>query len=134
MRENVFHKSDAVVALNSTPINSDTTTNGATVDRYQSNTRNFNSVLFLGHTTAWTTGEFALSVEDSPDDSVWTAAAADQVSGPTAALTAANQVEEIAYHGTARYCRLVVTSTLVVTTGADVDAIAVLWDSPGSHR
>lgn len=134
MRENVYHKSKAVNALNSGAIATNTTTNGVEVDLWQTATRDFDSVLFVARATAYTDGDFALSVEHSDSSGTgYEAAPADMVSGPTASVTAVNAPQEVAYHGNKRYCRMVVTST-GVTSGATLNGVAVLWNSHGSNR
>jgi len=111
------------VALTNQTISTNTTTNGATVDRY-----GFNSVSFTVLSGSVTDGSYAITVEDSEDGSSWAAAAAASVQGSmTVAATDDNEVNEIGYIGVKRYVRIKIVST-GVTTGGVFGAIAALGE------
>lgn len=89
----------------------DGTVNGASADL-----KGYHSAIVFIDADAWTDGTHTLSLEDSPDDSTWTA-----VSGAsTVVIDGAaddDQAYKIAYNGFERYVRLVAV-TASSTTGA----------------
>lgn len=102
------------------------TVNGTTVDKmYQNNM--FRVVFFSVVTAAATDGSHAVTMQDSPDNSAWTAVATSDLAGtlPTITSTDGNKCFDLAYNGSQRYVRLVVT-TSGATTGAVIGAVAVM--------
>lgn len=94
-------------------------------------TLGFNSVLFAvaANYSATDTATYTLSVQDSDDNSTFTAVDDDKfIIGPSAPLSGAANVQKIGYIGARRYVKLVVTpsdaatSTNVIT----VSALAIL--------
>lgn len=88
-------------------------------------TTGFESVLFLFALGALeATFAATVLVEDSPDDSVWTAVVDGQLHGLESALTITgaddNKVAQIGYHGGQKWVRC----TYVVTTAAGANFIA----------
>lgn len=95
-------------------IASDTATNGFAVD-----TAHFDSgIMFFIDISLYSAGTFALSLEDSPTNSVWTAVPAAKLILPdgavslTAQPSAGDELGRIGAFSTDRYVRVVVTSTL----------------------
>lgn len=76
-------------------------------------------VEFIGGTL--TDGSLACSLEDSPDNSVWTAVAAadciDSIASVTLALSEDNLVEKIGYIGKQKWVRAVITQSAATTGG-----------------
>ncbi len=61
---------------------------------------------------AWTSGTFTFAVNDSPDDSTWTAVPAANLLGAFTVVSSsgtASQVYHVAYVGTQRYVQVVAT-------------------------
>lgn len=88
---------------------------GSTVDKlgYTSMT----AVVSIG---AWTDADHAFSLEDSPDDSTWTAVAASEMDGTFTDVTDATTdgtTQIVAYLGSERYLRVVTTVTNNPTDG-----------------
>lgn len=108
------------LGLATTTIGSNTTTNGASVDLNDLN--GFEGLEFYILVAAFTDGDYALSLEESDDDTIWVAVSAANTIG--ASTISAAGLARIGYVGKEQFARLVVTSTNV-TTGADVTAIAV---------
>jgi hypothetical protein len=133
VRETLYNSVKVVRALNATAVATNTATNGAAVDLDQTGAdyRIATAVVFLG---AWTDGAFAPKVQESADGSTgWTDVPAARVQGG-ASLGAAQAITEIGVipdPGSARFIRVVVTST-GVTTGANVAALFLLG-SPSSR-
>ena len=102
----------------------DGTVDGASVD-----TQNFDSAMVHVTSGTVTDGTHTPSLEDSPDNSAWTAVAAGDLTGAFTAIAAANddEVQEVGYIGSERYLRAVVVTT-GATTGALVGANIVLGD------
>lgn len=98
---------------------------GAAID-----TLGFNSALFAvaANYSATDTATYTLSVQDSDDNSTFTAVDEKFIIGPSAPLSGAANVQKIGYIGARRYVKLVVTpsdaatSTNVIT----VSALAIL--------
>lgn len=76
-----------------------------------------------------TDGTWTATIEDSDDGSTGWATVTD-ISGSFTARTSANDetVEEVAYLGSKRYIRVVVTETVASTTGALFNALIVRGD------
>lgn len=124
MRTTVYRESLSVLALPS-GTRTNGTVNGSTVDRTQGSNP---SVLFVVTTGTVTDGTHAFAVQESDDNSVWTAAPASAVQGtaPSVAAAGSNSVFDVGYFGGKRYCRLSVTTT-GATTGGVYSAAAVIY-------
>lgn len=76
---------------------------------------------------AWTDGTFTPSLEDSPDNSTYTAVTAGNLLGTLTAVTSTagqNAIQRAAYVGTQRYVKAIVTVSSA-TTGAIVGVTAL---------
>ncbi|MFE0699122.1 hypothetical protein [Streptomyces sp. NPDC058872] len=93
-------------------------TTGATVDR-MTDEGGFRSALVVVHAGTVTDGTHTVEVQDSPNDSDWTAVADEYLQGTEPALTSANdeRIHEIGYTGHQRYLRVVVTASGSPSTG-----------------
>lgn len=113
-----------VAASVSPQVLTDGTVEGATVD-----TQNYDSAVCHVVTGTVTDGTHVPSLEDSPDDSTWTAVAAADLTGAFTDVVAANddEVQEVGYIGLERYLRAKVVTT-GATTGALYAATIVLGD------
>lgn len=113
-----------VNALDAATISSNTTTVGNSVDM-----QGYESVVFTGQVANYTDGTYTPLLEESDDNSTFTAVADDDLlptgtgQEASAALGAAGTFK-IGYRGTSRYLRLSIVSTSV-TTGANVAAFAI---------
>ncbi len=121
------NKSDQRVSLLfNAAISTDTATNTFSVD-----TADFDCGVMLGlASTVYVDGTYVLSLEDSPDNSVWTAVAADKVNGSVSVAvitdaTAGDVIETLGMFSTERYIRGVITST-ATTTGATLNVMAIM--------
>jgi len=108
------------LALKAT-ISTDTATNGSTFDMSDYD----DGYMFFIKCTSRTDGTYALSLEDSPDNSTWTAVPTTKLINPDgdapailAATAAGEQLKRLGAFSTDRYVRAVVTSTLVTTWAA----------------
>jgi hypothetical protein len=129
MRRSLYHNTKVVNGLTSASISSNTATNGASVDLAQSPGGDWRSVLWSVVGGTITDGTYTLSVQESSDNASWSAITdSNAVQGPSGTITATGGLAEIAYSGSKRYCRLVVTST-GVTTGGAISARAILHGS-----
>lgn len=90
-------------------------------------TQGFEGLLLLFATGAINDLVSTILVEDSPDDSVFTAVPDSQLHGLETDLTIAadddDKVAQLGYHGGQRYVRV----TFVVTTGSGVNLIAGIY-------
>lgn len=135
MRKSVFNEAVARPAV-AVALRGNGAVNGLTVDKmYQNNA--FRSVMFIVHTGTLTDGTVAVTMQDSPDNSVWTAVDAGYVQGtlPSVASTDDDKTFEIGYVGPQRYVRLVFT-TSGAATGGTFGATAVMWGArrrPATH-
>jgi len=95
--------------------------NGAGVDL-----QGFHGAMVVVHTGAITDGTHTIEVQESDDDSTYTAVADADLQGSEPAIGAAddNKIYEIGYMGTKRYIRAVVT-VAGATTGGVYDAVVV---------
>ncbi|MER5912322.1 hypothetical protein ABT124_17960 [Streptomyces sp. NPDC001982] len=110
--------------------------NGITVDRHYNNNA-CRSVMFVVQSGTMTDGSVAITVQDSPDNSVWTAVDPAFVQGalPTIASTDSNKTYDIGYTGPQRFVRLVAT-TSGATTGGTFGAVAYMSGArrrPAAH-
>ena len=108
------------LGLATTTINSNTTTNGASVDINDSN--GFEGLELYVLVASFTDGHYALTIDESGDDSIFTPTSTDNMIGEST-ISAAGTAR-IGYVGKKQFARLVVTSTNV-STGADLTAMAV---------
>lgn len=108
MKQDIFGDTTVGIALNSTAISTDTTTNGATIT-----VGDALGLMFLVRLGAFSAGVATPLIQDSPNGTDWTAVADDYLSGTEAgaALTAANTVKRIGYLGKQPYVRLCIVST-----------------------
>lgn len=97
--------------------------NGSSVD-----TRGFESLAFAFHYGTITDGTFTPSLEESDDDSAWTAVAAADLQGTfTAGTSSADEtVVRVGYTGDKRYVRPVVTASGSPATGGEFSAVGIL--------
>ncbi len=109
----------------------------ATIDRMKSDGGYEALALYLLAGT-WTDGTFAFAINDSPDNSVWTAVGTsapdnlipDATTGfanISSVATAVNQ--KVGYIGSKRYVQVVCTVTGAPATGCTMDIVAVLGNS-----
>jgi hypothetical protein len=114
-----------------------TTFTSATIDRMKSDGGYEALTLYLLAGT-WTDGSFAFAINDSPDNSTFTAVGTsapdnlipDAITGfasITSALTAVNQ--KVGYVGSKRYVQVVCTVTGSPATGCTMDILGVLGHS-----
>lgn len=77
-----------------------------------------------------TDGTWTPSLDESDNNSDWTAVAAADLSGSFTAVTSSNDesVQEVSYMGTKRYIRVTVTETVASTTGGIFSASIVRGD------
>lgn len=109
-------------------ITTDTTTDATVID-----IANFDKGVTLSlAATVFTDGSYTLQFEDSPDNSVFTAVAADKIIGPGAtvtALTDASVPDDLATVGVFsvdRFLKVQVVST-GTSSGATIAVLATLW-------
>ncbi|MCT9932441.1 hypothetical protein N5079_19760 [Planotetraspora sp. A-T 1434] len=126
MRRSVYNECVARPAL-AVATRTNGAVNGLTVDKHYQNNA-FRSVMFIVHSGTMTDGSVAVTMQDSPDNSTWTAVDASYVQGslPTIASTDDDKTFEIGYTGPQRYVRIVAT-TSGATTGGTFGATAVMW-------
>lgn len=104
------------------PLLRDATASGSGVDL-----RGFESAVVQFQIGTITDGAFALSVEESDDDSTYTAVDSDDLIGSfvAAGSSADDTVQQVGYRGDARYIRAVVTVTGSPSTGGTVGATVI---------
>lgn len=104
-----------------------TTTTGTTVDR-MTDEGGFRSALVVLHVGTVTDGTHTVEVQDSPNNSDWTAVANEFLQGTEPALTSSNdeRMHEIGYIGHQRYLRVVVTASGSPSTGGVYGATILL--------
>lgn len=113
-----------------------TTFTSATIDRLSADGGYESLTLYLLAGT-WTDGSFAFAINDSPDDSTYTAVAAAFLipegvpstgfASITSAATSKNQ--KVGYTGAQRYVQVVCTVSGSPGTGVLMDIVAVLSDA-----
>jgi hypothetical protein len=106
-------------------ITSNTTTTSSSVDLANHDS----GYLVFAYSSSYVDGTFTFSLQDSPDNSVWTDVPADKVIEPdgtvtVTALGAAGEVKRLGAFSTNRYVRLKVVST-GVTGGANIEAAMI---------
>lgn len=130
MRDTVYNFVRAVRSI-SAATRANGTVNGVGVDRQLSGASGTNewheSAMVVVSTGTITDGSHAVTLEDSPDSSVWTAVPAANIQGSLPTIVAADddKVFEIGYIGNQRYLRPVITTT-GATTGGIVGANVLL--------
>jgi len=136
MRDSLYDDTVARPALAIASRTAAATVNGITVDKnYQRN--QFRSVMFIVHTGTITDGTTTFAMQDSPDNTNWTAVDAQYRQGTLPVVVAANDdiTYEIGYTGSQRYVRL--TATLAgATTGQVLGATCIMSDprkTPVTH-
>lgn len=104
-----------------------TTTTGTSVDR-MTDEGGFRSAMVVISTGTITDGTHTVEVQDSPDNSAWTAVANEFLQGTEPAIVAANDdtVFEIGYTGHQRYLRVVITVSGTPATGGVYGALVLL--------
>jgi hypothetical protein len=104
-----------------------TNTTGAAVDR-MTDEGGFRSALIVVHTGTITDGTHTVEVQDSPNNSDWTAVDSAFLQGAEPAIAAANDdtIFEIGYTGHQRYLRVVVTVSGSPATGGIYGATVLL--------
>lgn len=135
MRRSVYNECVARPAL-AVALRATGAVNGLAVDRHYNNNA-FRSAMFIIHTGTMTDGSVAITMQDSPDNSVWTAVDPAFVQGtlPTIALTDDDKTYEVGYVGGQRYVRIVAT-TSAGATGGTFGATCVLSGArrrPAAH-
>lgn len=135
MRRSVYNDCVARPAL-AVALRTTGAVNGLTIDKMYNNNA-FRSAMFIVHSGTLTDGSVAVTMQDSPDNSTWTAVDASYIQGalPTIAATDDDKTFEVGYAGPQRYVRLVAT-TSSATTGGTFGATCVLTGArrrPASH-
>jgi hypothetical protein len=104
-----------------------TTTTGTAVDR-MTDQGGFRSALIVIHTGTITDGTHTVTVQDSPDNTNWTAVADEFLQGTEPAIGASNDdtLFEIGYIGHERYLRVLITVTGSPATGGIYGATVLL--------
>lgn len=88
----------------------------------------FRSAMVLIHVGTVTDGTHTLSLEESDDDSTYTAVASTDRSGSFTAAATAVKTQEVGYLGTKRYIRVKSTVTGSPATGGTYGAIVIKGD------
>lgn len=103
------------------------TATGTTVD-LMTDEGGFRSAMVLVSVGVVTDATHTVEVQDSPDNSTWTAVADEFLQGTEPAITSSNdeRVHEIGYTGHKRYLRVVVTVSGTPTTGGVYGASILL--------
>jgi hypothetical protein len=135
MRRTVYNECVARPAL-AVATRTNGAVNGITVDRHYKS-QAFGSAMFVVHTGTMTDGSVAITMEDSPNGTDWTAvpAASRQGSLPTVALADDDKTFEVGYVGPQRYVRIVAT-TSGATSGGTFGATCILAGArrrPATH-
>lgn len=119
----VYNVSAEAVALAPVVIDADDTVNGPTITR--GGASNFHDLTLVVVTGAITDGTHTLTIEDSPDDTAWSAVAdAKLVGGTNGFELAADSVYSRAYAGSQPYVRVSV-ETAGATVGGLFAALAI---------
>lgn len=133
MRDTLYTKTLVRQALPSAALDADAAVNGTTVDLgiYGND---FRTVLFVVQTATVTDGTHVFTLEESANNSDWTAVPADRVQGSLPSVVAANDdaVFQFGYiPAGVQYVRCVVTSAST-TTGGVIGAVAILSGASSS--
>lgn len=108
-------------AIVGTPTKSlDVTGRSASADGASADLKGFRSAMVIIDSDAWTKGSHVFSLDESDDDSTWTAVAAADYSGSVTIDGAADddQAYVIGYYGSKRYLRVALDVTGPATGGA----------------
>lgn len=126
MRDSLYDSVVTRVAIPNASRTANSAVNGTTVDKSYNNNM-FRVVMFSIFTGTITDGTVVYTMQDSPDNSAWTAVAAEFVQGtlPTTTLTDDDKVYDVGYVGPQRYVRLVATQS-GATSGGVTGAIAIM--------
>lgn len=126
MRQSVYNTVLARPTIAPAAVRAATVT-GAAVDR-MTDRGGFRSAMVVVNVGVVTDGTHTVVVQDSPDNSVWTAVADEFLQGTEPAITSANdeRIHEIGYTGHQRYLRVVVNVTGSPATGGFYDAAILL--------
>jgi hypothetical protein len=129
MRDSLYDSAVTRIAIPFASRTANAAVNGTAVDKTYNNNM-FRVVMFSIATGTVTDGTVAYTMQDSPDNSVWTAVAAEYVQGslPTTTATDDDKVFDVGYTGPQRYVRLVATQS-AATSGGVSGAIAILAQS-----
>jgi hypothetical protein len=137
MRRSVYTSNRVRLGLAPATIATNTTTSGLTVD-LNSSSQFFKTAMLAFRTGTVTDGSYLVTMEESPNDSDWTAVAAADIQGSISAITSSggsDKIYELGYVGSMRYVRCKVVSS-ATTSGAAVAAVWVLGQpssSPITH-
>lgn len=126
VRDSLYDSTVTRIAIPVASRTANATVNGTTVDKqYQNNF--FRVVMFSIVTGTVTDGSVAYAMEDSPDNSAWTAVSSSYIQGslPTTVSTDDDKVFDVGYIGPQRYVRLTATQS-GATTGGVSGAIAIM--------
>lgn len=125
MGNRALHENISSVVGIAPAANRTATTTGGTVDL-----AGYRSAAVLVQFGVVTDGTWTPSLEESDNDSDWSAVAAADIAGTFTATTSSNDdtVQEVSYLGTNRYIRVVVTETVASSTGALFNAVVVRGD------
>jgi hypothetical protein len=109
------------------PADHTATVTGSTVDR-MTDEGGFRNALLIVNAGTVTDGTHTFTLQESDDDSTWSAVADEHLQGSEPALTSANdaQVHEVGYVGHKRYLRAVATVTGSPATGGLYGAVIQL--------
>lgn len=111
-----------VTAVNPQVIATDTTTVGNVVD--MNNTEHFEALEIFMTVGLYTDGDYSIVLEESDDNSVFSAVDAANIVGTAAVVSADNTTTRLGYVGKKRYIRVSILSANT-TTGATISAIGV---------
>lgn len=116
-----FNKEISVVTTIEPAASITATTTGAGVDL-----AGYRSACVVLHTGVHTDGTFTPTVEESDDNSTFTAVAAGDLAGAFVAVVSTNDqsIQEVGYLGSKRYIRLLMTET-VASAGAFFTAVVI---------
>lgn len=126
MRDTLFNQALAKESLAVATRDTNTTVNGTSVNRIQSNDV-FRVATVIVHAGTVTDGTHTIEVQESDDDSTWSAVADADLQGTEPAISASNTgpVFEIGYTGAKQFLRVSVT-TASATSGATFGALVQL--------
>lgn len=105
------------------PLNRVAAANGTGVDKLGFNAA---SVVFTTGAIGGTTPSFAFEVQESDDNTTFTAVAAANLRGAAPVVTAANATAQVGYIGSKRYIRAVVKTVTGTTPTLDCSAVVIL--------
>lgn len=117
MRESLYNST--LVRTSLLPSARTATANGTSVDRSTPELSNFRTAMLIVHAGTVTDGTHDITLEESDNNSDWTAVADADLQGSAISVTSANDeaVYELGYLGHARYLRAVATVSGSPATG-----------------